>query len=67
MAGVFNAGHHKIGGHRIPTTGLLLSRPPECKKPDRDGWAKCKKHFEIVWLPEPGKSGHQWVIKVDLL
>ena len=26
--------------------------PPECKKPNRDGWAKCKTYNKIQWLPD---------------
>ena len=40
----------------IVTAGLSLYRSPECKKPNRDGWAKCKKRYKIRWLLDLGSN-----------
>ena len=47
----------------LPTAGLSPYRSPErpipapeCKKPNRDGWAKCKKRYEKRWLPDLGSN-----------
>ncbi len=29
---------------------------PECKKPNRDGWAKCNTCNKIQWLPDLGSN-----------
>ncbi len=31
-------------------------RPPKCKKPNREGWAKCKIHNKILWLLDLGSN-----------
>ncbi len=38
----------------IPTAGLSLCRPTECKKPIREGWAKCKTYNKYSVAPRPG-------------
>jgi len=30
--------------------------PPECKKPNLVGWAKCKNCKQIFWLPDLGSN-----------
>ena len=39
---------------------------PKCKKPNRNGWAKCKKRYKIRWLLDLGRTDHSWLIRVPV-
>jgi hypothetical protein len=37
-------------------SAFFLCRPQKCKKPNREGWAKCKIHNKILWLLDLGSN-----------